>query len=742
MNGALPRAARVGLRLLALAGLVLAGCSAASDPPKPARPSRAAYTPESGLPGAVQIAWRLPRAAPGSPPSSAGSDEEFFDLPWPSELSRLPSGVPDWSRFPGQDSSIVERYVEAAETEELGFSLATSIYFHFTEGGAPDPGRFVIKPAKTLTPASPVALVNVDPASPHRGELTPVELRYYEAEIHGVPARTLAVKPVPGFVLRPGTLHAAVVRRDLGGAKELLGTSRDLEMVKWTRPRQDPDEERARRMHEAAFDALAGVGIGRDAVGAIALFRTGRPHALFEQMVDVVGRLAPADSARIVRAQWAPNYDSEELHLHSSYFTLQGEYCTPNFQLEIGKAPFLADGGGGIARDERGRPAVVPLPEGSPYRTAACGGLLHARFVLTVPRAQMPKEGFPLMVTAHGTTGDAFTFVHENDFAGWAALEGIAVVSTDQPLHGARGGGRGARPGSREPPVVSLMGLRLPVGLRGGAELTFYNGINARALLGNLRQAAIDGVVLARLFASANFANLLGETNQLMLAPSPDRSSPRFDARRLLLAGHSQGSQSMAAQGAVDPMVRGVLLSGCGGDARLGVLRRRDLEFMPLFEALLGFSTGELDEFHPLMTLVQTLADPIDPASYGRFYAEPLPGRRPRSVLHFEGVTDTYTPAETGEALAVALRATPLAPTLRTVDGLTILGLLPESGALRGNAAQGQATIAFVQLASTQGENGHFVLYHEPEAAELTRQFFRGVVSGSSPAEVGPIRAR
>ena len=43
-----------------------------------------------------------------------------------------------------------------------------------------------------------------------------------------------------------------------------------------------------------------------------------------------------------------------------------------------------------------------------------------------------------------------------------------------------------------------------------------------------------------------------------------------------MLAGHSQGCQSIAVLGAVDPRVRGVLLSGCGGDVRLGVLYRRD----------------------------------------------------------------------------------------------------------------------------------------------------------------------
>ena len=79
----------------------------------------------------------------------------------------------------------------------------------------------------------------------------------------------------------------------------------------------------------------------------------------------------------------------------------------------------------------------------------------------------------------------------------------------------------------------------------------------------------------------------------------------------------------------------------------------------PILEALLGVEKGELDEFHPLANLVETVLDPSDPQSYGRLYRELLPGRPPRSLLHFEGITDSMTPAETAEALAVALRARP-----------------------------------------------------------------------------------
>ena len=67
-------------------------------------------------------------------------------------------------------------------------------------------------------------------------------------------------------------------------------------------------------------------------------------------------------------------------------------------------------------------------------------------------------------------------------------------------------------------------------------------------------------------------------------------------------------------------------------NARLGILRRHDLPLVPVMTTLLGLAPGELDEMHPFMTLLQTLADPIDPGSYARYYWQPLPRHRMQSV--------------------------------------------------------------------------------------------------------------
>jgi hypothetical protein len=667
-----------------------------------AAPGPAPYTPTAAIPGAEQAVFVLPRGAEPPP---------FFDLPWPSELRRKPDGRLDLRGFPGSDTLIFGEYVDVAGEDALGYSVAGAVYFRFS--GPLAAPALPADPRASASARSPVFLVDVDPASPERGTFVPLEHRWYAEATTFVPAGTLAVKPLAGFVLRPDTLYAAVVRRALGGAP--LGTSFDLEIVKWTAPRADPAEERARSLHAPALDYLAELGVPRDDVAAIAIFRTQIPQAVTARMLDVATHLPRGSEPRILSAAWADRlaHPGEP----ASYLAIEGVYCTPNFQSGIERAPFLVDDGGRVGFEPGGAPRVVPIPPSSRYASPACGGLMRARFVLTVPARPMPPGGFPLMISAHGTGGDAGTFLGANDFAGWAAREGVAVVSTDQPLHG--GQGRAPRPGSREPIAISLGGLPLVLSSREhAAEIAFYNPLHPGAARDNLRQAAIDAMVLLRLVLSSDLAPLLAADGV-----TTGRVAPRFDARRVLAAGHSQGSQSMAVLGAIDPLVRGVILSGAGGDARLGILRRSDIPLLPVMGTLLGLAPGELDELHPFMSLLQTLADPIDPGSYARFYWQPLPGHGMQSVLSYEGMTDTYAPPVTAEALAVALHATPLSPVLKPVTWLSspetpMSDLLRRAGPVR----------AFAQFAATRGENGHFVIYVEPGAADLAMQFIARAV--------------
>jgi hypothetical protein len=681
-----------------IAALILSGCATTGGPIAPSEPAiTSAYTPGAPLPGAAHALFSIPRS---------DGPLGFFDAPWPSEIRRDSRNRPDLRAFPGRDAVLFDGYVEAAERDVDGFGLTTAIYVRL-EGQAGSL-RLPRDPRETTSARSTIFLVDVDPKSPDRGSFLPIDHRYYDQDLRYVPARTLAMKPALGVVLRPSTLYAAVVRRDLIAGD--LGTTMDLEAIKWTRPRSDPREERARAMHAAALDLIAERGCPRDRVAAIALFRTHAPHAITTRLVDAIEHLPADRRPRVIDARWVSGRGGHGGR--RSYRVIEGTYCTPNFQSHIERAPFVRAPGGRLALDDQGAPRVVDVPKESAYFDEACHGMIRARFVMTVPHRRAPKAGYPLLVSAHGTGGSAKSFLGRNDFAGWGAAEGYAVVSTDQPLHGGRGSA--PRPGSREPIEIAIAGIPIPMSTdTSGAEVAFYNPIFPFAARDNLRQAAADAMVLTRLVLSADLGALLG--------PS-DRAAPRFDRSHVVVAGHSQGSQSMAAVGAVDPLVKGVILSGSGGDARLGVLRRDDIPIVDAFAAVTGMARGELDETHPFMTVVAMLTDPIDPATYARFYTQPLPGRRAQNVLHFEGIGDGYTPNETAQALAIALRMTPVAPLDRPSPWLGPAASLDD--VLRQRAPR-----PFVVLTPTRGEDGHFVIFREPRGGEIVMRFLREIAA-------------
>ena len=713
------------LRSPLLLCVTLAACGPAASTVEPHAPAPSASTSVKPAAPAVRVAFEIPRD---------GAAVDLTRTPWPTELARLADGHLDLRAYPGRDSALITEYLTRAAEDLDGFSIAPVIYFRF-EG----PIDLASQPAEDLTRtiSAPIALVDVDPASPERGNASPVAFRATSRDMRYLRSGTLAVRPLDGFALRPGTLHAAFVRRSFGGLAGGLGVAPDLEAVLSKAPRADATEERARALHAPAVEALEALGVPRDDLAAIAVFRTARPHVPTEKLVGAVDALfappaapattsaqakpppsppGPASRPRIVSAEW----DAAD-SMSGLYRVLRGAYCTPNFQAKIENAPFIEREGGRVLHDAQGLPVVAPVPKTAPFAHPDCPGQLRVRFVLSVPDSPMPADGFPLLVTAHGTGGDARTFLGPRDFAGWAAAEGFAAVSTDQPFNG---GAEGRRPGASGPLVLPL-GIPVPDHL-GGPALVFYNPLYPGATTGNLHQAAADAAVLVRLFGGLDVAALRGSKGRPLLASRRAADLPRFDARRTALAGHSQGCQSLGVLGAVDPLVRGVILSGCGGDARLGILHRRNPPFAPWVAMTLGLDPEELSAFHPIMALVQSLADRIDPLAFARHYWDPLPGRAPQRVLHFEGLRDGYTPEISAEALAVALRAAPAVPLVKPVRGLALLG--PPAGRER----------QFAQYMPKASPDGHFVLYYEVGPSDVFRDFLRATPGAPAALAAAP----
>jgi hypothetical protein len=103
------------------------------------------------------------------------------------------------------------------------------------------------------------------------------------------------------------------------------------------------------------------------------------------------------------------------------------------------------------------------------------------RFALTVPPGAVPVSGYPLCIYSHGTGGDFESFIDDGT-ARALALQGIAVISTDQVLHG-------------------------PRNPAGNPEVDFFNFANPFAGRDNSLQGAADAWSQMRLAQGMSFVD-------------------------------------------------------------------------------------------------------------------------------------------------------------------------------------------------------------------------------------------
>ena len=372
---------------------------------------------------------------------------------------------------------------------------------------------------------------------------------------------------------------------------------------------------------------------GLDDLAVASVFRTRRVTPGLAAVRDFIANeyqmAPPQDLARI---PWI-------VREHCTH--VEGTFILPEFQ--EGPKPFLT--GGGFVFDVAGEPVVQREDE--------------ARFALSVPKGRMPETGWPVVLYGHGTGGSYLSFVGK-DVDERLGEVGIAVLSTDEPLHGPRD------PDPSSTPSVT--------------PYRFFNFINLTAMIDNHRQSAADKVSLLRL------ARLL----DVPAEASPTGEPIRLDGSRAAYMGHSLGGITGTLFLAVEPGVGAAVLSGTGGRFGLAFLDLPD-EYdwaIAAVQNILGLSEGEvLDEFHPIITLLQTYAEPADPLCYSHAFIEDPPRGIPKNIFLSEGMEDLNVAPRTTEALAVGFGLPQARPVHRTVEGLALRGLDPVDLPAEGNLA-------------------------------------------------------
>jgi hypothetical protein len=630
------------------------------------------------------------------------AEERFFEHPWPSDL-RLVDGRVRLAGYPNpRNVPILRSYIDTMDGRLEGFSPSSAGYLTFS---SPLDPSSLPSPKEALAKDAAVQLIDVDPASPERGQRKLVSLSFRVEEGVYYRPNMLAFMPSLGFPLRPHTRYALVATDALRGAGGgLIGSSPALAEALGNRPASSDATRSAKEALSPAVAELEAAGISKDHIVHLAVFTTSDPTAEMFAARDDLRANVPAPTAKPEAWKVGGSWDG-----FVEYLGVYGP--SPNYQQ--GALPFAAANDGGDFQVVDGTPKVVDT--------------FDLRFSLTVPNGKlcpMPAKGYPIVLYAHGTGGDFRSYLYDGT-ARALAQRCLASMGVDQIFHGTRPGA----PPDGDTSTISLL---------------FFNVENVLASRTNTRQAALDEVQRARLFTESNL--MVPEAVSVTSAPI------RFDGSKLMFFGHSQGGLNGPLFLAADDQARGAVLSGSSAVMSITLLEKTKPSpsvaalVKTVFLALKGEEEAELDLFHPALSLAQTLVDTTDPQHYARqVVLAPRSGMAPKSIYMTEGINpdgtgDSYSPPHGIEMHALAMGLPLLLPAQRPIVEAMWGGpgwvTMPSEG-IMGNLAGGAASGVLAQWPVPEGSDGHFVIFDVPEARAQAAEFLRSL-SEATPGKVSP----
>jgi len=581
----------------------------------------------------------------------------FFDQPWPSER-RTVDGKPDLCEFPGvEEFPILQSYMDEAETLD-GFGNNSPI---FMRTDAPLDTSLLPEPEESMDPSASLFLINIDPSSPDRGMLTAVQWDFQQSDTRWQPENLLAVQPVWGMPLRPRTRYALVLTTDIVAKAPLFESI-------WHRSSPDYAE------WKDLADTLQLRHIDQDRVAMATQFST----------QDSTGEMARL-VYRVQEGMETDSWDQEMEFLWSNqwYSAWRGQVRVPIFQ--HGQAPYLTEGGG-FEFDESGWPVLAAWE--------------WVDLVISVPDAEEPEDGWPVVLYVHGTGGNALGFASGNTGLAVASLiagAGAVGVGISLPFHGDRDLGV-------DPALVS------------------FNYFNASAGRSNFRHAALEQIWLIENLANSPF-HFWGDDSD-----EEESIDLHTNSNAVAYMGHSHGGElGVIAAPFLGRRVDAMVISGAGGGLSISAVHRsaEDYPIQDLLRETFDFDEDEeLDELHPLIGMIQFVAEATDPLNYGPYWHRWRPNweSTPVNLLMFEGLDDVYTPPAAIEALAGASYTPIISPVeqqslvqeLQQIDGI----VSPVSGNIVGWDGE-----SYTGGLAQYSDQGHFAIFNDTNAARRYRDF-------------------
>lgn len=556
--------------------------------------------------------------------------DQFYNLPYPSDLRLDSQGHPELSGFPvfTEFFGFFKR-LRTIASDRPGFPTTAAGYFRFDQPLAPqNPNQLI--PTKSN---APILLIDVDQASPERGRLFPVVASTPQPDAFYVPPYLLAVAPYPGIVLKPNRQYAYVIRRSLKDAngQRLKPTDTFKQLRNGETPQGSLKHKfQAYILYKPLLETLDQLDINRNSVVNATVFTTG-------DVVTETAQLSNQVLARYNRSITNLLYKPDNRISDLGYCKFVADIKLPQFQK--GTPPFL------FFEKRAG------LFEFNPSGKLKEKGNDTIPLVITLPKTPMPKDGYPLMMYYHGSGGLSSQVVDRGPVrdpggkripgrgpADVVARFGFASVGSALPVNP-----------ERIPPSVSeLFGNR-----------PYLNPTNPSAYRDTFRQ----GVFEQRLIIEA--------LDRLTIPPSAlgDCDGPtlpdgiqnfRINTSSMIALGQSQGAQYATMMGAVEPKIQAVIPTGSGGFWSLlfASFTNSDGADFEKISNILGFvlqKNDPIDHLYPPLRLLQSSWEAAEPMVYmPRIAKRPLPNHPARSIYQPVGEGDNAFPEEIFNAVALA----------------------------------------------------------------------------------------
>ncbi len=559
----------------------------------------------------------------------------FYDMPYPSDLRLTAKGTPDLTGFPFPGTYETFAGLRKVAMDQPAFPVIPVAYFKVSADLPALDADQVIAADK----ASPILLIDVDEASSERGTLFPVVATVPPKDNY-VRVTLLATAPRPGIVLHPKRKYAFVVMKSLkDAAGKELGAPASLTTLESNNAPAGEKGAAAKVLYASLWSALPMAGVDVKNVAGATVFTTG----------DVVADLA--DLSTKLKAKYPVTVDNlavdpDDGATHDGYCELKGKVTYPQFQK--GEPAFETDGlfeytDGGLPAKQRDEDAPLTI---------------------TIPKGEMPKGGFPLVVYFHGSGGLSTAIV---DRGTWK-VESDATKCPEGKLEdwmGTKGcNTKGEGPAwVLAPHGFAMVGSALPVNperLPGAAETAYLNFDNLAAGHDLFRQGVIEQRMLIEAMSTLQIEPKTlsdGGCTGYSLPANSGETKFHFNVEQKLFAqGQSMGGQYTNLVSATEPRIRAAVPTGAGGYWSHFILIT---PLIPDVASVIGNvvlgTKAKLTFMHPALSIFETAWEAVDPMVYmPRLARRPLPGHPVRSIYEPVGKGDSYFPEATYDAMSLA----------------------------------------------------------------------------------------